>query len=407
MSKRKLFIGSSEEAFSIAQYVKTIIEDPKNNLNNIDAVLWKETDWGNLETALTSLNNNIDEYYYAIFIGFPDSELKETRPNPTSPGLMKTSEYYATRDNTIFEFGLFFSRLGKERTFFLNPKDIAGSFPFKILSDVGNSAYILNYEIEKISGNWKLKLFNPSDLIKFIIKEEKKMSDLNTNCRTELPRHAQEIESQLGNIGERDEFYLNKLKNGLDYLLYCKSTSTGISIQELTTDILNAIKDIKDFCKPEHLAKKQSHANGIRFVWVFSSKPFEFIHSSEEHIKKIKTAVLDNLKNGVRYTYFVSHSEFKLSDIDILIGDKTSSLRDNIEIIFVESKYFKTFFTLHFKEQLQLESVYMSSLLPHRNDLMIQVTDPDHIKRIKDRIQKMKGEDVTSDKIKTVDYTVH
>jgi hypothetical protein len=406
MSNRKLFIGSSSEALQIAQHIKTVLQDPANGLTHIDVDIWNDTDWANFETALTSLNNNIDEYYYAVFIGFPDSKLEETREDATNPGTFITKKYFAPRDNTIFEFGLFFSRLGKNRTFFLNPKDISGTDEFKILTDVGKSAYIIKYDIELVSGVWQLKTFNPSELLRFIKKEEVKFTKNINDSKSELKNLYQNLGSLIGATNKNDEYYLNKLKNGLDDLFYFKSKVLNIKINELADDILNVINDVNDFCKPVHLADKQSYLNGIRYVWVFSSKPFEFLTSTEDHILKIKQGVIDNLSNGVKYTYFVSHSDFKLSHIDNLISDKNSSLRDNIEIIFVESKLFKTFFTIHFKDLYALDSVYMSTLLKHRNDLMIQVTDQDHINRITERIQRLKGEHITSDKIKTVDYTV-
>lgn len=393
-NKRKLFIGCSKEALDVARQVKTIIEN--SNLPNIDVDVWDTTPWLNLKSALDSLNKNIDEYYYSIFIGYPDDILVE-----------RGTTFHSTRDNTIFEFGLFFSRLGSERTFFLRPKNITGQPKFKIHSDIGTSAFVHIYELDFTpTTQWTFKSFNSTQLIRFLQTEESRLQTVQTSPKNKLKQQTKLMESELNEANKNDEYYINRLKSGLDQLLFAKQHATGIGIQELTIDTLNAVKDVKDFCKPLQLAAKQSYTHGIKFVWVFSSKPFEFLNSTEEYIKKIKEAVVLNLKNGVLYTYFVSHSEFKLSDIDNLIPDKKSALRNKIEVIFVESKYFKTFFTLHFKDNHQLESVYMSSLLPHRNDLMIQVSDPDHIKRIKERIQKLKGEHSKSGKVNIVDYTV-
>ena len=119
----------------------------------------------------------------------------------------------------------------------------------------------------------------------------------------------------------------------------------------------------------------------------------------------IKSAVHENLEKDVKYTYFVNPSEFKMSDVDNLI-DKNSPLRKNIEIVMIDSKHFKTFFTFHFKDDDQLESLYMTSLLPHRNDLLIQISDPDHIKRIKERILKQRGEKSNANNIEIHDFTV-
>ena len=65
-------------------------------------------------------------------------------------------------------------------------------------------------------------------------------------------------------------------------------------------------------------------------------------------------------------------------------------------MIYIDAKFFKTYFTLHFKKENRnnqnLPEIYMSSLLEHRNDLFIQISDPEHKERIYERISKYKGE---------------
>ena len=71
----------------------------------------------------------------------------------------------------------------------------------------------------------------------------------------------------------------------------------------------------------------------------------------------------------------------RLRHVKNLIPDPSSPLRNNIEIIYIEPRYFSTYFTLHFKDHDALDSLYMSSLLRHRDDLLIQITDGEHIDR--------------------------
>ena len=48
----------------------------------------------------------------------------------------------------------------------------------------------------------------------------------------------------------------------------------------------------------------------------------------------------------------------------------------------------------------------MSSLLLHRDDLLIQISDPNHKKIIYDRIFKYKGQVDKNDDFEVTDYTV-
>ena len=59
---------------------------------------------------------------------------------------------------------------------------------------------------------------------------------------------------------------LIKFKNDIEFILHAKKHATSLTIQEIIIDILHAIEDVTDFCKPSQLAKKQSYKNGIRKV---------------------------------------------------------------------------------------------------------------------------------------------
>jgi len=104
--KPKIFIGSSVESLRIARAIQ-------ENLTS-DA-LCKIWDQGIFELSGNALDNLLKatlKCNYAIFVFQPDDLTK-----------IRNKEYKTVRDNLIFELGLFISRFGKERVFFLIPKD--------------------------------------------------------------------------------------------------------------------------------------------------------------------------------------------------------------------------------------------------------------------------------------------
>ena len=111
ITKRKLFIGCSCEALHIARSLKKVLK--KHFRNSIEPFVYDETEWKNLSAIIDNLKNRVDEFYYAIFIGYPDDIIKS-----------RDTFYYTCRDNVLFEMGLFLSRIGKERTFFIIPHNL-------------------------------------------------------------------------------------------------------------------------------------------------------------------------------------------------------------------------------------------------------------------------------------------
>ena len=399
LSKRKLFIGSSSEAYDkgIPTKVKELIENC-TELSNIQVVIWKDTVWENLETAVKTLTKNIEEYYYAVFIGFPDDKV-ETRG--------KT--FFTTRDNTTFEFGLFLSRFGSERTFFFSPVYSNKAYEFNILSDIGKSPFVHPYLLKINDDKFEFKDFiNPDAFLKLLKIEEGKI-DGSKSKYLNLDSTVENLKTEIYQISDDDEqVIISKLKNSLDFILYSKKQATEHNIKDIVCDVLDTIKDVKDFCKPRQLAQLQRHDNGVVEVWVFADKPLEFQpkDANNPDLELLKQTVKENLKNDVKYVYFVS-SKFDENHIYQNFSYDTELLK-NLQIEFIEPRFFQTFFTLHFKEQNGFpDTIYMSSLLPHRNDLLIQVSHREHKERIFERIQKIKGLVDTTKGYKKVDYTVN
>ncbi|MFD0869449.1 ABC-type sugar transport system, periplasmic component [Chlamydia abortus] len=107
MSKPAVFIGSSKEAIPIVNAVQEELE------HFAVVTPWHRGVFQVNRYTMQDLEQQMQESDFAVFVFHPDDVTN-----------FRGKLYYTTRDNTVFEMGLFWSKLGRERVFFLVPKDI-------------------------------------------------------------------------------------------------------------------------------------------------------------------------------------------------------------------------------------------------------------------------------------------
>ncbi len=107
MTKPKVFIGSSTEGLKYARAIQDELRDC-----SVPAV-WNQVDLKLGQSVFDFLLESIDKYDFGIFVFVPDDTIQ-----------IRDIEKNVVRDNVIFEHGLFTGRLGKDRTFFITPKDL-------------------------------------------------------------------------------------------------------------------------------------------------------------------------------------------------------------------------------------------------------------------------------------------
>jgi len=396
----KLFVGSSDEAVkkgALAPLVKVL----RSELPQVEIVPWKESNWRNLKTALDTLSESLVEYSYGVFLAFPDDEVT-----------IRDVEQFAARDNVIFEFGLFLSRLGPDRTFLVAPTNTKippSNKPFRILTDLGGAFRAGGYTINSLTSKRASVVFKVDDLVKKIRTIESDRLDKDRRRASQaLKRSTTNLESSLLEQNRVDAYYSGTLREAIEALIRYQATTGGKSIQDAVKDVLLYFRRLPDLCDVKQLADVQSYKRGLKKVWVFADAPMEFLASkaTDPNFAALRRSILDNLAKGVKYVYFVS-PRFKVTDIDHLVSrkrlsaDKLKSIRRNISVVMVEPRLFKTYFTLHFNDS-GLQSVYMSSVEKDRDDLLIQVSDQIHTERIYKCIRAL-GQNIDDETVSVLD----
>jgi hypothetical protein len=103
--KSHLFVGSSVESLSVAYAVQENLE------HDAEVTVWPEGIFEPSKTTLQQLLAVFDGFDFAVFVFAKDDV-----------AIVRDREQPVTRDNVIFELGLFAARLGSERCFLLTPR---------------------------------------------------------------------------------------------------------------------------------------------------------------------------------------------------------------------------------------------------------------------------------------------
>lgn len=135
--KPRIFIGSSSESLPISRMVA------KSLKKIATPVLWEKDVFLPSTFILDGLFDEVRKCHLALFV-FSNDDIVKSRGR----------KYSATRDNVIFELGLFMTKLSRTSTLFLVPQTKES---FKIPSDLKGLSYI-SYDARRAKKNPKVGL---------------------------------------------------------------------------------------------------------------------------------------------------------------------------------------------------------------------------------------------------------
>lgn len=119
--KPKLFVASSSEGLPVARAIHHDLR------TDCEVVVWEHGIFELSKTMLDSLLDEIAKTDFAIAVFTPDDILR-----------IRGETQNAARDNVVFELGLFFGRLGRDRTFMVLPES---NQDFRVPTDLGGLAF--------------------------------------------------------------------------------------------------------------------------------------------------------------------------------------------------------------------------------------------------------------------------
>ncbi|WP_217559941.1 TIR domain-containing protein [Paenibacillus sp. GbtcB18] len=165
--KPKVFIGSSREAIPIAEGVLENLS-PAAQVNP-----WFAGAFNPGRYTMEDLDKQVQNNDFALFILSTDDVVQ-----------IRGKQYASARDNTIFEMGLFMSRLGRERVFFLLPDHIPESVNETAVGGLRTPSDLfgvnaLTFEIRSEADEWVQATAAACSTVK------RKMRELG--CLSELP----------------------------------------------------------------------------------------------------------------------------------------------------------------------------------------------------------------------------
>lgn len=110
--KPRVFIGSSSESKSVAE----ALHENLSSGNFAEVRVWDQI-FSPGQHVLEALDKELDRATFGLFV-FTEDDLANIR----------SEEFTITRDNVLFELGLFTGRIGRDRCFLIMPQEHTGDF---------------------------------------------------------------------------------------------------------------------------------------------------------------------------------------------------------------------------------------------------------------------------------------
>src|SRR6266568_7121898 len=106
-----VFIASSSEGLKVAQTVEGLLLEKLSGLAEVH--IWNARTFELTKTYIESLEQEVNKADFAVLVLTRDDELVTRKKKISVP-----------RDNVLFELGLFIGKLGRDRSFYIQPQGL-------------------------------------------------------------------------------------------------------------------------------------------------------------------------------------------------------------------------------------------------------------------------------------------
>lgn len=155
-NKPRVFLGSASESLDLLNAVQGYLR-----------FVGEVTPWPSAfdfqKYPMDSLETQLESNDFAVFVFSPDDLVN-----------MRKKEFLKTRDNTVFELGLYWGRYGRDRVFFIIPDD---QKEYKLPSDL-DGLNTLTYDNKRSDGNYSAAVSYACGVISAKIKHLGKKENL-------------------------------------------------------------------------------------------------------------------------------------------------------------------------------------------------------------------------------------
>jgi hypothetical protein len=244
--KPKIFIASSTENLNIAYAIQ-------NNLDQeADVTVWSQaalTLSGNILDDLIKISSGMD---FGVFILSPEDVIK-----------IRNQEFWAARDNVIFELGLFIGKIGKERNFLIVPR---GQQDFRLPSDLAGINFV-DFERRRTDGNLRAALGASCSKIRDTIQRHGRIHNPCDDIKITLLRLVEVLQVDFSEVKRKNWQLIYSInENGNGYLH--EEVTLFPSTRPLYFCLANEVykKNLAQELRIEVLAKSLTYGTSLQVI---------------------------------------------------------------------------------------------------------------------------------------------
>lgn len=211
MAKPTLFIGSSVEGLSVARAIKAELDF------DMDVTVWSQGVFKLSHSPLEDLSTVLENSDFASFVFLPEDKLE-----------IRGEEKATVRDNVVFELGLFYGKLGRDKVSYVMPRGYDLHLPSDLTGVTGGTFEYPNTNMQASVGTYCQQIREQLSSLRITFPDKGRFSDniLKNNthevygkhisCKASIPKNKtliiefQRIDTEFGfNVAAMGDWFID------------------------------------------------------------------------------------------------------------------------------------------------------------------------------------------------------